>query len=333
MQEFYQLMSSIDRGEYKPFYLLSGTEPYFIDSFESKITEKLTDEESRSFDYSLFYGKEVEPLQIIETAKRFPLLSSHHLVVVREAQHLEKSTDMIAEFLKQPQAKTIIVFCFKYKPFDKRKKLYKAAKKFGALLETKALYDNQIAEWISNRLQAAHFIIDAKTLQILSEALGKDLNKIEKEIEKLKIVFDKNSKITPEIIEQHIGFSKDYNNFELYKAIGKRDFYQCTKILKYMADNPNKHPIVLTISGLYNFFRRVLLYHGLGDKSIAATSLGINPYFVRDYEHASKKFTLKQASMAITLVLEADLKSKGVGVKSGKENHVLKDLLVKVFAS
>ena len=125
MQEFNQLLSSIERSEFKPFYLLSGTEPYFIDRFEAKITEKLTDEASRSFDYSLFYGKEVEPREVIETAKRFPLLATYHLVVVREAQHLYKSTDIIAEYLSQPQKKTIIVFCYKYKLFDKRKKLYK----------------------------------------------------------------------------------------------------------------------------------------------------------------------------------------------------------------
>lgn len=333
MQEFNQLMSSIDRAEYKPFYLLSGTEPYYIDRLEAKITEKLTDEASRSFDYSLFYGKEVEPRQIIETAKRFPLLAPYHLVVVREAQHLDKSTDLIAEYLSQPQEKTIIVFCYKYKAFDKRKKLYKAAKKAGALLETKVLYDNQVGQWIADRLKAAQLKIEVKALQILSEALGNDLSKIEKEIGKLKIVLDENTQITPELIEQHVGFSKDYNNFELYKAVGKRDFYLCSKIVKYMAENPKSHPLVLTISGFYNFFRRVLLYHGLEDKSKAASLLGVSPYFVRDYEQACKKFNLKQAGKAITLTLEADLKSKGVGVKSGNQYQILQDLLVKVFAA
>lgn len=333
MKEFNQLLSSIDREDYKPFYLLSGTEPYFIDFLEAKITEKLTDEASRSFDYSLFYGKETDARQIIETAKRFPLLTSHHLVVVREAQHLDKSTDLIAEYLSHPQAQTVIVFCFKYKAFDKRKKLFKAAKKVGAVLETKTLYDNQVGQWIADRLVAARFKIDAKALQILSEAMGNDLSKIEKEIDKLKIVLDENTQITPELIEQHVGFSKDYNNFELYQAVGKRDFYQCTRIVKYMAENPKNHPLVLTISGFYNFFRRVLLYHGLADKTKAASTLGVNPYFVKDYEYACKKFSLKQASKGITLSLEADLKSKGVGVRSGNEYQILQDLLVKVFAA
>ncbi|MBL6693106.1 MAG: DNA polymerase III subunit delta, partial [Flavobacteriaceae bacterium] len=194
------------------------------------------------------------------------------------------------------------------------------------------LYDNQVGQWIRDRLQEAQFKIDAKTLQILSEALGNDLSKIEKEIGKLKIVLDDHSQITPELIEKHVGFSKDYNNFELYNAVGKRDFLQCTKIVKYMAENPKNHPLVLTISGFYNFFRKLLLYHGLGDKSKAVSLLGISPYFVRDFEYASKKFSLKQASKAITLILEADLKSKGVGVKSSKHLHIIQDLLVKIFA-
>lgn len=332
MQEFNQLMSSIDRGDYKPFYLLSGTEPYFIDRIEAKITEQLTDEASRSFDYSLFYGKEVDASLIIETAKRFPLLGSHHLVVVREAQHLDKSTDLIAEYLSQPQPQTIIVFCYKYKRFDKRKKLYKAAKKVGALLETKTLYENQVGQWISDRLKTAQFKIDSNTLQMLSEALGSDLSKIEKEIVKLKIVLEQGTQITAEHIEQHVGFSKDYNNFKLYKAVGVRDFHQCSKIVKYMSENPKNHPLILTISGFYNFFRRVVLYHCLEDKSKAVAVLGVNPYFIRDYEQVCRKFSLKQACKAISLTLEADLKSKGVGVKSGNQYQILQDLLIKVFA-
>ena len=333
MQEFNELLSSIDKGEYKPFYLLSGSESFFIDSIEKKITEKVIHEASRAFDYSLFYGKEVDSNQIIEAAKRFPLMASHHLVVVREAQHLEKSTDLIAEYLLNPQMQTIIVFCFKHKAFDKRKRLYKATRKVGAIMEAKTLYDNQVVEWIGDRLRTAKFKIDEKTLQILFEALGNDLSKIEKEIDKLKIILEDYSQITPQLIEQHVGFSKDYNNFELYKAVGKRDFHHCSKIVKYMAENPKNHPLQLTIFGLYNFFRRVLLYHSLVDKSKAASLLGVRPYFVKDYEYACKKYSLKQVINAIRLTLVADLKSKGVGVKSANQYHILQDLLLKVFGA
>lgn len=332
MHEFNNLMSSIAKESYKPFYLLSGLEPYFIDLLESKITDQLIDEAARSFDYSLFYGKEADATQIVETAKRYPMLSKYHLVVVREAQHLDKSMDVIADYLSNPQPATVLVLCYKYKTFDKRKKLYKEAKKIGEILESKPLYDNQLSPWIGAKLKSANFSVDNAALQLLCEALGNDLSKIEKEIDKLKIVLPEGTMISPELVEKHVGFSKDYNNFELYKALGKRDFNSCCQIVKYMSENPKNHPLVLTISGFYTFFRRILMYHGLSDKSKAAAALGVNPYFLKDYEQAARYFNLKQASKAIYFTLEADLKSKGVGVKSGNQRGILQDLLVKVLA-
>ena len=246
MREFNELMSSIEEGNYLPFYLLSGVEPYFIDQIESKITDHLLDEASRSFDYSLFYGKEVEASHIVEAAKRFPMLSSHHLVVVREAQHLDKYMDVIADYLSNPQPSTVLVLCYKYKIFDKRKKLYKNGKKIGVIYDSKPLYDNQLGPWILKKLKASGFSTDNIGLQLLCEALGNDLNKIEKEIDKLKIVLSEGTIVSPDLIQKHVGFSKDYNNFELYKALGKRDFNKCCQIVKYMSENPKNHPLILT---------------------------------------------------------------------------------------
>tara|TARA_A100001011_G_scaffold397560_1_gene498975 strand:- start:96 stop:1097 length:1002 start_codon:yes stop_codon:yes gene_type:complete len=332
MREFYDLISSIENGSFSPFYLLSGVEPYFIDQIELKIKDQLIDEESKSFDYSLFYGKEVESTHIIEVAKRFPMISRYHLVVVREAQHLDKSIDVIADYLSNPQLNTVLVLCYKYKAFDKRKKLYKAAKKTGVIFDSKPLFDSQLGPWISAKLKASNFSTDNVGLQLFGEALGNDLNRIEKEIDKLKIVLTKGTIISPKLIEVHIGFSKDYNNFELYKSLGKRDFNKCCQIVKYMSENPKNHPLTLTISGLYTFFRRVLAYQVIVDKSKASSILGVNPYFLSDYEKAARHFDIKQASKAIHFILEADLKSKGVGVKSGNHKFILQDLLVKVFA-
>ena len=332
MREFNELMSSIENGNFSPFYLLSGVEPYFIDQIEFKIKDQLIGEESKSFDYSLFYGKEVESTHIVEVSKRFPMISRYHLVVVREAQYLDKSMDVIAEYLSNPQLKTVLVLCYKYKTYDKRKKLYQAAKKIGVIFESNRLYDNQLSPWILAKLESYNFSIDNAGLHLFEEALGNDLNKIEKEIDKLKIVLDEGTIISPKIIEAHIGFSKDYNNFELNKSLGKRDFKKCCQIVKYMSENPKNHPLTLTISSLYTFFRRVLSYHVIIDKSKAASILGVNPFFLRDYEQASLLFDIEQARKAIHYTLEADLKSKGVGVKSFNHKFILLDLMVKVFA-
>ena len=333
MREFKQLMSIISKGEYAPFYLLSGTEAYFIDQVEALLTDRLTDESSRSFDYSLFYGKDVDASQVVETAKRFPMLAHYHLIVVREAQHMDRSLDLIADYLSNFQPKTILVLCYKHKAFDKRKKLYKAANKFGVVLESKELYDNQIGLWIKEKIGLTTLKVDALGLQLLGEALGSDLNKIQNEIEKLKIILTEGTLITPELIEKHVGFSKDYNNFELYKALGIRDFSKCAMIIKYMAENPKSHPLVLTIGGMYTFFRRLLMFHGLSDKKSAASLLGVNPFFVKDYEQASRFFNMKQSSRSLTFILEADLKSKGVGVKTINHSGVLQDMIIKIFAA
>ena len=333
MHEFKQLISTISKGDYAPFYLLSGTEAYFIDQVEALLTDRLTDESSKSFDYSLFYGKDVDASQVIETAKRFPMLAPYHLVVVREAQHMDRSLDLIADYLSNFQPKTILVLCYKHKAFDKRKKLYKAATKYGKLLESKELYDNQIGLWIKEKIQLTTLKVDALGLQLLGEALGSDLNKIQNEIEKLKIILPEGTLITPELIEKHVGFSKDYNNFELYKALGIRDFSKCTMIIKYMAENPKSHPLVLTIGGMYTFFRRLLMFHGLSEKKSAASVLGVNPFFIKDYEQASRFFNMKQSSRAISFILEADLKSKGVGVKNINHQGVLQDMIIKIFAA
>ena len=333
MREFKQLMSTISKGDYAPFYLLSGTEAYFIDQVEALLTDRLIDESSKSFDYSLFYGKDVDASQVVETAKRFPMLAPYHLVVVREAQHMDRSLDLIADYLSNFQSKTILVLCYKHKAFDKRKKLYKAAKKFGEILESKELYDNQIGPWIKEKIELTTLKVDVRGLQLLVEALGSDLNKIQNEIEKLNIILPEGTLITPELIEKHVGFSKDYNNFELYKALGIRDFSKCATIIKYMAENPKSHPLVLTIGGMYTFFRRLLMFHGLSDKKSAASVLGVNPFFVKDYEQASRFFSMKQSSRALTFILEADLKSKGVGVKTINHQGVLQDMIIKIFAA
>jgi DNA polymerase-3 subunit delta len=333
MREFKQLMSIISKGDYAPFYLLSGTEAYFIDQVEALLTECLTDESSKSFDYSLFYGKDVDASQVVETAKRFPMIAPYHLVVVREAQYMDHSLDLIADYLSNFQPKTILVLCYKHKAFDKRKKLYKAANKFGEVLESKELYDNQIGPWIKEKIELTTLKVDSHGLELLGDALGSDLNKIQIEIEKLKIILPEGTLITPELIENHVGFSKNYNNFELYKALGIRDFSKCAMIIKYMAENPKSHPLVLTIGGMYTFFRRLLMFHGLSDKMSAASVLGVNTFFVKDYEQASRFFNMKQSSRSLTFILEADLKSKGVGVKTINHKGILQDMIIKIFAA
>lgn len=332
MQEYNQLLSKIGNEEFAPIYLLSGTAPYFIDQIVAALTARLIDEAAQDFDHSVFYGKDASVQQILETVKRYPMIAKYHLVVVKEAQYLSGDLEALATYAKSPLLQTILVYCHKYSMFDKRKKLYKAVQKSGTVMDFKPLYDNQIAGWIQSRANTFDLKMPPAVSALLADCLGADLSKIEKELEKLGLVVSGDREVTTEMIEEHVGFSKDFNNFELQKAIGLRQLSRSFRIIQYMSNNQKNHPLTLTLSTLHAFFKKLLLFHGLPNPSKAAAVLGVNPYFVKDYQQAAQCFNMKQTSGALSLLLEADLKSKGVGAHASSPFQILNELLIKLFA-
>ena len=200
-----------------------GEEPYYIDKISEFIEETILTEEERGFNQMILYGRDVAVEDIVSNAKRFPMMAERQVVIVKEAQDLSRTFDKLDEYAKNPQPSTVLVLCYKYKTVDKRKAVYKAIKKSGVVFESKKLYDNQVPDWIKRVLSPKGYTITPKASQLLVEFLGTDLGKINNELEKLQIVLPQNTQITPEHIEENIGISKDYNNFELRKAIGARD--------------------------------------------------------------------------------------------------------------
>ncbi len=326
-------MNSIKKGNYAPIYLLMGTEPFFIDQVTNLLLTNVVEERARDFDLTILYGKDTIPEQIIETAKRFPMMGSHQLVVVREAQYLDRSLDQLLPYLKNPQAQTVLVFCFKHKKLDKRKKSYKSITKTGVILETKPLYEDQVATWIKDRGLKYGFNFHPHAIPLLVSFLGTDLSKIDKELQKLNNQLAAGQEITPLIIEKYIGYSKDFNGFELQKALGKRDLEHSFRIIRYMASNSKKHPITLTITILFNFFQKLLLFQGLPAPAKAPIVLGVSPYFVIDYQAAARFYSMKQIAQIIGHIKEADLKSKGVGVQNLPAEELLKELIIKIVTS
>ncbi len=331
MQIHDKIINEIKNGKIAPFYLLSGNEPYFIDNISNHLIDKLITESAKDFDFSILYGRDTSVNEIIEIAKRYPMVANHHVVLIREAQYLEKKYDELSKYLLNPQMQSIVIFCYKNKSFDKRSKLYKAAMRLGVVYESKPLYENQIASWISTQFKKEKLKADPKSIQLLIEFIGLDLGKIKQEINKLKILCS-NKLITPEIIEQYIGISKDYNNFELINAIGTKNKKKSVQIIFYLSNNSKNHPIVLTISSLFQFFKKLLLFHAInGNKSKVSSLLGINPYFIKDYERASKFYNMKNCSYAIELIHHADLKSKGIIESSVRHQEILIDLINEIF--
>ncbi len=333
MDEVKELVSDIRKGHIKPVYFLMGEEPYYIDKLSEFIEDNILSEEEKGFNQMVLYGRDVSVEDIIGNAKRFPMMAEHQVVIVKEAQDLSRTIDKLEAYVANPQPTTILVINYKYKKIDKRKSLYKAIKKNGVVFESKKLYDNQVPDWIRRVLSGQSYSITPKAALMLAEFLGTDLSKINNELEKLKIVLPEGTEITPEHIEQNIGISKDYNNFELHKAIGDRDTKKAFKIIKYFGENPKDNPMVVTVSLLHSYFSKLLQLHGLNDKSSrnVASALKINPYFANEYIVAARNYPMKKVSAVIASLREFDVKSKGVGANSIPQSDLLKELMVRIM--
>ena len=333
MDEVKRIVDDIRQGVIAPVYFLMGDESYFIDKIAQFIGEHVLSEEEKGFNQLILYGKEVSIEDVIGNAKRYPMMSEKQVIIVREAQHLSRTIEKLSSYIEQPQRSTVLVICYKFNRLDKRKKLFKILQQSDAVLfDSKKLYENQVAEWIRKMLKGKGYAISHKSAALLVEFLGTDLSRINNELEKLQLVLPKDSEITPETIEKHIGISKDYNNFELRKAIGEKDFLKATKIMGYFARNPRDNPFVVTVTLLHNFFSQLLQYHGLQDhspKNVAST-LRINPYFVSEIQTAARNYPMKKVSKIVSYLREMDLKGKGVGAINLSQEDLLKELLVKI---
>ena len=333
MERINQIVSDIKQGNIKPIYFLMGEEPYYIDKISEYIEKNVLSEEEKGFNQIVLYGRDVSIEDIVSNAKRFPMMSERQVVIVKEAQDLSRTIENLVNYVENPQPSTVLVVCYKYKTLDRRKKLSKVIDKKGLLFESKKLYENQVGDWIRRVLSKREYQIEPKATLMLVEFLGTDLSKINNELEKLMIVLPKSTTITAVHIEENIGISKDFNNFELRKAVGEKRIVKANQIIKYFGQNPRSNPLVMTISLLNSFFTQLLIYHGLTDKSKGnvAKALRINPFFVADYQKAATNYPMRKVSQIISMLRDADLKSKGVGAQNLATEDILKELLYKVM--
>ncbi len=310
-----------------------GDEPYYIDKLTEYIENNILSEDEKSFNQMVIYGRDTSIEEVISSAKRYPMMSERQVVIVKEAQDLSKTIDLLESYVENPQPTTVLVFAYKYKSLDKRKKIVKLLEKQGVVFESKKLYDNQVGDWLKRVLQGKKLAIEPKAIAMFVDFLGNDLSKIANEINKLAIILPEGSIITPNIIEENIGFSKDFNPFELRKAIGERDQLKAYQIANYFAENQKENPNVLTIGLVFGFFSQLLQYHGLKDRNPknVAVVLKVNPFFVKDYDIALKNYPMKKVSSIVATLRDIDVKSKGVGANALPPGDLLKEMLVKIF--
>lgn len=333
MEEAIQIVKKIKNGQIHPIYFLMGEEPYYIDKISDYIEENLLAEEEKGFNQMVLYGRDTNIDEIVSNAKRYPMMAERQLVIIKEAQDLSRSIEKLDSYAENPQPTSVLVFCYKYKKIDKRKKLYKTISKTGVIFESKRLYENQIAAWIQKTLKSRDYNISPKAAQMLVEFLGVDLGKIDNELQKLQLITPKGTLISPELIEENIGISKDFNNFELRKAIGIKDEVKAHQIINYFSQNSKDNPMVVTVTLLFSFFSQILQYHGLSDQSKGnvAKVLKVNPYFVSDYVVAARNYPMKKVSGIIGFLRDTDVKGKGVGAANVGHGDLLKELLVKIM--
>jgi DNA polymerase-3 subunit delta len=328
-----EILTDLKNKIYKPVYLLHGEEEYYIDIITDYIAKNILEKADKEFNQTVLYGKDVNSGVIIDTARRFPMMSNYQVVIVKEAQVL-RDLDELARYVEKPVETTILVICHKHKAYDSRKALAKGVKKNGVLFKSDRLYDNKIPAWINSQLKTEGYSITPEGARLLTGSLGSDLTKIKMELDKLILNLKPGEVINEDIIEKNIGISKDFNIFELQKAMGSGDTYKANLIVMHFAANQKTNPFVLTTTLLYQFFAKILIFHSLKDKSkdnSVAAELSVNPFFVKDYRSAAKRFSLSRTIHAISLLREYDLKSKGVNNASDTHEELLKEMVFKMM--
>lgn len=329
--DFNQILRDLKAGQFRPVYFLHGEEPYFIDVISGYIEGEVLSDAEKAFNQSVFYGKEVDHLAVLDAARRYPMMAERQVVLIKEAQEMRSLPELLT-YIEKPMPTTLLAICYKHKKFNFNSKFGKALQKHAVVMESKLLYENQVPDWIHTYLKGKKLAITPKAAELVAEYLGSALAKVANELDKLAINLGPGAEVNEKHIEAHIGISKDYNIFELQKALGRRDILTANRIVNYFADNPKKNPLPVIIASLYNYFSKVYQLHfakNLPEKELIATLQLRSAFFLKDYRDAARNFPPQQAEQAIALLKEYDLKSKGVGYNNtGKpEGELMKELV------
>ena len=330
---FENIIHQIEQKQFAPIYVLQGDEGYFIDKVVNKLEDSVLSEAEKSFNQTIVYGKDTTAMSISMAAKRYPMPpAAYQLIIVKEAQGM-KDIESLASYFENPTQSTILCLALKNKKLDGRKKLAKLAKNH-VLFNSNPIRDYEVTQWVEQYLETKGKKIDGKANLLIAEYLGTDLSKIANEIDKMLINVKDAPFINMRHIEENIGISKDYNVFELQKAVGNKDFNKSIQIAHYFAADKKNHSILLSIATLNAFFSKVMIYKQNENKASHEISklLGLrSDYFLNDYRQAAKNYGLKKLEEIFGLLTYYDLRSKGVESSGEDEGALLIELLVKIM--
>ncbi|MCU0341877.1 MAG: DNA polymerase III subunit delta [Spirosomaceae bacterium] len=332
-----QALKEVKQKKIQPLYLIHGDESYYVDLLADEIEKVAIPEAEKAFNQVVLYGKEADLGKILNAARRFPFMAERQLVLVKEAQQIKELENkdlnkLLDDYASRPLSSTILVLCYKGS-FDARKSLYKTFEKQGVVVQCKKMYDNKLPDWVGEYTRAQGTKISIKAIQMLVEYIGNDLKRLTSEIDKILINLKASEEITAAIVEKYVGISKEYNVFELQKALTQRDVVKSNQIAQYLAANPKENPLPQVLIILYNFFSKTLVVHATKDKSEGnlASVLGVNPFFVKDYLAAARQYPLPQVANVIKALRLADNASKGIEAGSSDENAILRELVFRIL--
>ncbi|MDL2223311.1 DNA polymerase III subunit delta [Bacteroidales bacterium OttesenSCG-928-M11] len=333
-KSFLEIKKDIENNVFAPVYLFQGEESYFIDQLTDLLIDKVLDESERDFNQTLVYGSETNAATVINACKRYPMMAERQLVVVKEGQGMKDIYELI-HYVKTPLPSTVLVINFKYGKLDGRKPLGKEISAKGVSFESKKYYDNQIPGFIVSYLQNKSVTIDPKAAQLLTDYLGADLSKLTNELDKLTLLLPAGSpRITPELIEQNIGISKDYNNYELQKAIANRDILKANQIANYFEHNQKNNPFILSLNVLFAFFSNLMICQYQENKSIENVKQVLGLRFdmqAYDYMSAMRNYKPIKTMNNISLIREYDAKGKGFNNPGTPPGKLLVELIYKLM--
>lgn len=327
-----KIIGSWKRNSFKPVYWLEGDEEYYIDKIVGFAEHHILSPSESSFNLTVFYGKDADWASVINACRRYPMFSERQVVILKEAQQM-KDIDKLEAYIDNPLSSTVFVVSYKEKKVDGRSRLAKILKEKGEVLTTKKMYDNQLPEWVNELVQAKGFTISQKALVLLVDHIGNDLSRMENEIDKISLNLGSRRNITEDDIEEFVGVSKEYNVFELQDALVKKDLVKAIRIVQYFEANPKAAPIQLILPSLYNVFSKTYMIFGQSgndEKAIAAT-IGVNPYFMKDYMAAARNYKYEGVEAALLLLHYYNLKSIGINSVGQEDASLLKELVVKIM--
>lgn len=328
-----KIISDWKKQNFKPVYWLEGEEPYYIDKVLDYAEHQLLTPEEAGFNLTIFYGRDAGWSEVANACKRFPMFADRQVVLLKEAQHM-KDILKLESYFEKPQPTTILIVSYKDKKLDARTKLSKTLKKIGEVISTKKIYDNKLPEWINQMVQQRGYSIGPMAVQLIAEHIGNDLSRIDNEINKLVVNLTNRKQINEQDIETYIGISKDFNVFELQRAVATKDLPKVINIIQYFEKNPKAAPIMVILPTLYNFFSKTsMVFYAGNSEAAVASALGVNPFFAKDYLAAARVYGAAQVEKTILLLQQYNLKSIGIDNAGTPDVELLKEMMVKIMAS